>query len=267
VLRRGVVAAISALILLAGCEARYDPSTTPSPPHEVGVEIVGLSLMHGVGRDSTQLTADRAEYRTRRGGAGFITYHDLTELELAGAELVLDSAEPLPFSDYVERLYSLAITPKGTTGSAKGNENTLTRVLFDGLRISQVSEATTLVLSARRGRLALDSGTLILEGGITLSNDSGQTFEAPHAVLARDYNAIFARGGRWQGGPRIGHSVYLVVDGIGHLSTSGSRFEPSYADAVKRRERMMLEHLAKRVPSSLKPLVYALLRAGHSGPL
>jgi hypothetical protein len=51
-------------------------------------------------------------------------------------------------------------------------------------------------------------------------------------VLTRDYNAMFARGDRWQGGRRIGRSVYLVVDDLGHLSISGGMFEPTYADAV-----------------------------------
>ena len=86
-------------------------------------------------------------------------------------------------------------------------------------------------------------------------------------MLTRDYNAMFARGGRWQGGRRIGRSVYLVVDHLGRLSTSGGMFEPTYADAVERRERMLLEHLLERAPSALKPLLYALLQAGHSGRL
>jgi hypothetical protein len=279
VLRRGVVVALSAAILLTGlaglagltgCEASPEHPTEPSPPLDLNVGLIGLSLVDGADRESTRFTASRAEYRTRRGGAGFITYYDLTELEFAGAELVLESAAPLPFSEYVGRFYRIVESVESDTGLAragKAGKKTLTRVLFKDLRIIQVSQATTLVLSAGRARLALDSGTLILEGGMTVANDSDQSFEAPHAVLTRDYNALFARGGRWQGGQRIGRSVYLVVDGIGRLSTSGGMFEPTYADAVERRERMVLKHLFKRAPSALKPLVYALLQAGHSGRL
>jgi hypothetical protein len=217
--------------------------------------------------ESTWLTAGRAEYRTRVGGAGFITYHDLTELEFVGVELVLESAVPLPFSEYVRRIYRTAGGLRDRAGPVRADKKTLTRALFKDLTITQISPTTTLVLSAARGRLDLDTETLILEGGMTVANGSGQAFEAPHAVLAGDYNAMFARGGRWQGGRQIGRSTYLVVDDIGQLSTSGGMFEPTYADAVERRERMMLEHLLERAPSALKPLIYALLQAGQSGPL
>lgn len=263
-LRRGVIAALAAT-LLTGCEGSPGHPTAPSPPLAPDVDFIGLSIVDGEGRESTRLTAGRVEYRTRRGAAGLITYHDLTEFAIIGAELVLESAAPLPFSEYVERLYRIVESIAGDAGLVRPGKKTLTRVLFKDLRITQVSQTTTLALSTGRARLDVDSGTLILEEGMTVSNDFEQSFEAPHAVLTRDYNAMFARGGRWQGGRRIGRSVYLVVDDTGRLSTGGGMFEPTYADAVERRERMLLEHLIERVPSSLKPLVYALLQAGHSG--
>jgi hypothetical protein len=269
VLRRSLVAASAAAGLVIGCGQAALEHQPPAPalspvPH---TEFVGLTLEDGSGPESTRLRAARAEYRTRRGGAGFITYHDLTELEFTGAELVLDSASPLPFAEYVGRLYRAVGVVEGQAAAVREDKKTLTQVLFKDLSITQTSQAATLVLSVGRARLALDSGTLIFEGGMTISTNSGPSFEAPHAVLSRDYNAMFARGGRWRGGRRAGRSVYLVVDDAGRLSTTGGMFEPTYADAVERRERMVLEHLLKRAPTALKPLIFALLQSGHSGPL
>jgi hypothetical protein len=280
--------ALLALGIALGCEgAPPEPPDAAQPgapaPSHFAIEGVLLS------DSQSSLSVGRLIGRKRTGGAGLFTYHDLRELVLTNAELVLDSPSAslsiAPVIDYARALSSVV----GEMQPADPGSELVTRLVFEGLTIRlRHPVLRELRFSAEKARLNLDSNMLVLEEGFRVSPPSGQPLAAPVAVLAERHDGLYLPRGYWVdarresdcrisvvispqrgavpevsrvcAGPALQASAFLTLDRAGALSRAATVPAIDYDDPVDRREQIVLSKFADRLPSEWKPLLLMMMQ-------
>lgn len=222
--------------------------------------------------EALSLHADRFLHAKRQTASGLITYHGFSEFLLTNPRVIVESPQHKSFSRLAVGLRDVFVgfAPQDTeaqpTKSAEDDETGATdppipsRAMFEPFALIEETGTGRLELHARRARLQLDSGALVLEGAVRIEGLRGERIEAKEAVLLIHENGLFLpHGHRRDGGVPTTEGVFLVAADDGDLVFSPGVPTQSYDDPLLRQERVVLTHYARHAPPSLQPYVHALL--------
>lgn len=268
---------LAALALPLACTPRPDDpassgasASKPGAAEPVyGLALDGVSVLEHDDSGSSSLTARHVVYRNRSGAAGFLTYHDLAELLAVDVDLSIQLSSSGGFSSIFERVKRL-LAPESTVEPFEREASRagpiVTRLLFENLSIRQQSPGKELSLEADRATLNFDSETLVLDGRVVMRTSGGEEVRSRRAVLSGEQDGMYLPLGHTRGGRHLATSSFLVLDSQGRLSATPGTRHIAYEDLIEKRERLVLDHFAKRAPQALKPLLMAILAQLGSGP-
>jgi hypothetical protein len=259
--------------LLLACNRPADqgapsPDSPESADPAILIEWQGVSSTSNDARGAYAIEAKRVSYRTRRGAAGFIVYHDLADLVISDGKLSIDLLASSGFASIPERIASLLPQPQRASESIRklglkyevdATLAAVTRLVFERPTFILSSPEATFSLEADRGLYDVRSDTLALDD-IFVRTAAGDELTAPRAVLTVDGNGLYLPDG-FNASERIEqNSVFAVVSRTGALSTTPAeegRIE--YEDLIEKRELLVLRHYVDRAPAAVRPLLMAML--------
>jgi len=231
--------------------------------------------------EEVSLHADRLLHSKRQSASGFITYHGFSEFLIETARVVVKSEDHAGFSRLARCVSDMfeALGPQdgvlraAETTKESGTEDVdrpiPSRALFEPFALIEETQAGRIELQARRARLLIESGVLVLEGPVHIHGFRGEPIEAKEAVLSPHEEGLFLPlGHRRRGGIPTAEAVFLLAaSDRGFISSAGAPSR-SYDDPLNRQERLVLTHYARHAPPSLQPFVHAmLLRLSAPAPL
>ena len=264
------------VLLASGCSAPEPTQTSAFRDRRDGARLLEFDDVSLRTRTSTgealSLQADRFLHAKRQSASGFITYHGFSEFLLTDARVVVESSRHTSFSrlaQCVRQVFDAFGQKSGQprpTQSADDDETEPadapipSRAIFEPFALVEETRTGRLALHARRARLQLESGVLVLEGAVRIDGFQGERIEAKEAVLSPHENGLFLPlGHRRDGGVPMSKGVFLVAADGGDLVASRGGMTRSYDDPFHRQERAVLTHYARHAPPSLQPFIHALL--------
>lgn len=232
-------------------------------PDEFSLE--GISVFSSWdGGEPSSLSAKSILGRKRTGAGGLVVYHDVMEVRALDVSITVqvDSEDEALLSHVfggVKRFFSREGLPTPLGGAPSGNRSVLP-VVFKNLSIRlQQSGQKEVTIAATRARLNSDSDTLVLAGQVVMTTPRDGDVHASQAVFSSEFDGIYLPAGYTIGDRRMGGRRLLVVDASGVTSEASSLPDVDYEDLIERREKLVLAHFLKAVPSELKPLLFLFL--------
>jgi hypothetical protein len=253
--------------------AGISPQSRASAKSPTGFVLDRLSIETDTGGNRrTSLNASRLVSRKRTGLAGFVTYHDVLEIQLIEASLSIDvdSANDSIFAGLVEDLKrSLHSYPlfAELSGDADGAPRRTARLLFDGLSVRATAYGErTLLLSSKQARLNLDPEALVLEGDLRISLAGGVELSAPLAAISPEHEGIYLPLGYALGEGYVDQTAFLSLDETGEWSRAEIVPAIQLDDSIDATEQAVLAHLLERAPGGLRGLLFAVLARVGANP-